>query len=406
MFPIKHIHVFRTVCREGTVTRAAEVLRRTQSSVSRSIREIEDSLGAPLFERHGRGMLLTDFGKALLHRVDRAFEQLEAARASLLDRDAERGLRGRTPGIFTLSVNELRLNVLQAFAGRTRVNTVARQLDVSQPAVSLAIRDIEAAAGFPVFNRNVSGVGLTPQGEVLLLHVKRALAELRVALAEITAMQGQVEGTVTVGTLPFARPYMLPVAVARLLREHPGLRIATVEGPFETLVSGLLAGDLDFVIGVLRPVELHPELVREEMFVQDMAVFARKGHPLATRRTLALKDIAASSWVLARRGTPTRNVIAKLFERSRLPQPDVVVESSDLTFILGLLLQSDMLTATSRHLFHHELESGSVVMLPVSLPGTARPVGILRRTKEHSSPGANLLIECVRQVRWSGREAG
>lgn len=158
-------------------------------------------------------------------------------------------------GIFSLSVNGVRLQVLQAFAMRTRVNLVARQLGVSQPAVSLATRDIESAAGFPVFDRNVSGVGLTPAGETLLLHVKRALAELRVAEAELAAMKGRLEGLVTVGTLPFARPYMLPVAVSRLLKEHPGLRVSTVEGPFETLVSGLLSGDLDFVIGVLRPVE-------------------------------------------------------------------------------------------------------------------------------------------------------
>jgi LysR family transcriptional regulator of gallate degradation len=398
MLPTKHIHVFRSVCREGTVTSAAEGLRRTQSSVSRSVRQIEESLGVPLFERHGRGMLLTEFGKALLQRVERAFDELESARTSLLEK--EPGRRLRHTGIFALSLSELRLQVLQAFAVRALVNQVARQLEVSQPAVSLAMRDIEAASGISVFSRNVSGVGLTPEGETLLLHVKRALSELRVAEMEIAAMKGEVEGTVTVGTLPFARPYMLPVAVARLLSEHPGLRIATVEGPFETQVSGLLCGDLDFVLGVLRPVELHPELVREELFVQDMAVFARAGHPLAKRGPLTPKDVVGEPWVLARRNTPTRNVISAVFQGAKLPQPNVVVESSDLTLIHGLLLQTDMLTATSRHLFHQEEASGSLVKLPVALPGTGRPVGILRRTREHSSPGANLLIQCVRELRW------
>lgn len=398
MFPSKHINVFRMVCREGTVTAAAEALRRTQSSVSRSVKEIEASLGVPLFERHGRGMLLTEFGKLLQQRVERAFVELESARSGLLEK--EPGRRLRNAGIFSLSVNEMRLEVLQAFAVRNRVHLIARQLGVSQPAISLAIRDLEAAAGFPVFNRNVSGVGLTPGGETLLQHVKRALAELRVAQAEVTALQGELQGGITVGTLPFSRPYMLPVAVARLLREHPGLRVSTVEGPFETLLSGLLVGDLDFVIGVLRPVELHPDLVREELFVQDMAVFARAGHPLAHRRRLALGDIVDQQWVLARRKTPTRNVLAALFERQRLPQPHVVVESSDLTFIHGLLLHSDILTATSTHLFHREQANRSLVQLPVALPGTARPVGILRRTDEHSSPGARLLIQCLREVRW------
>jgi LysR family transcriptional regulator of gallate degradation len=402
MLPTKHIHVFRTVCHEGSLARASQVLRRTPSSVSRSVREMEDSLGVPLFERHGRGTLPTAFGKALLLRVDRAFAELAAARASLALADAgpQAGRAPRSAPIFSLAINELRLEVLQAFTARTRVNLVARQLGVSQPAVSLAIRDLESAAGFPLFNRNASGLGLTPQGETLLLHVKRALAELRVAVAEVAVLQGRMTGRVTVGTLPFARPYMLPAAVARLLREHPGLRVTTVEGPAETLVSRLLSGDLDFVLGVLHPVDPHPELVREELFEQDMVVFVRAGHPLARRRQLALRDIAGEPWVLARAGTPTRNVVAALFERSGLPQPNVVVESSDLTFIHGLLLHSDMLTATSGHLFHRESAGGSLARLPVALPGTGRPVGILRRTHEHSSPGANLLLQCVREVAW------
>jgi LysR family transcriptional regulator of gallate degradation len=402
MFPIKHLHVFLTVCHEGKVTGAATVLRRTQSSVSRSVHEIERSLGVPLFERHGRGMLPTEFGKALLARTERAFGELESARTEL--REKEPGRRLRPAGIFAFAINELRLDVLQAFELRTRVNHVARQLGVSQPAVSQAIRDIEAAAGAPVFNRNVSGVGLAPGGETLLLHVKRALSELRVAQAEIGALKGELQGLVTVGALPFARPYMLPSAVARLLAEHPGLRVSTVEGPFEALVSRLRSGDIDFVVGVLRPYELHPELEREELYVQDMAVFARAGHPLARRRRLALKDLAGASWILARTKTPTRNVIAALFERHGLSPPSVAVESSDLTFIQNLLMRSDLLTATSQHLFYRQEASGNLVKLRIALPGTSRPVGILRRTSDHASPGAKLLMQCVREVPWPGLE--
>lgn len=66
--------------------------------------------------------------------------------------------------------------------------------------------------------------------------------------------------------------------------------------------------------------------------------------------------------------------------------------------IRGLLLNSDMVTAASRHLFQPEIDAGSLVVLPIDLPETSRPIGILRRTQDHSSPGAQLLIEEIRSM--------
>ncbi|QJW85517.1 hypothetical protein HK414_26175 [Ramlibacter terrae] len=79
-------------------------------------------------------------------------------------------------------------------------------------------------------------------------------------------------------------------------------------------------------------------------------------------------------------------------------EPSVAVESSDLSIIRGLLLETDMISAASRQLFQHELASGTLVTLPIRLAGTERAIGILRRTREHSSPGAQLLIEEIRSV--------
>lgn len=395
----KHLRAFLSVCREGSVTRAGENLRRAQSAISRSIQELEDTLGVELFERNARGMLLTDFGKTLSRRVEMAFGELQAAREELAAITAEDGLQLRNAPVFSLAVSERRLEVLIAFAERRHMGAVAQKLGVSQPAVSMALRDLEAGVGLPLFDRSAAGIGLTPAGELLLLHIKRALSQLRIAGAEISAMKGVVEGHITVGALPFGRPYMLPIAIARLLHEHRRLQVTTLEGPLDTLTAGLRCGDVDFVLGALPPPGAHDELVREELFSEPMAIFVRAGHPLTRQANVRLHDALRLDWVLSRKGTPTREVLAVLFTGLGLPQPRVAVESSDLSIIRGLLLESDMVSAASRHLFHHELQTGMLVTLPVPLPGTERPIGILRRTQDHSSPGAQLLIEHLRAVR-------
>jgi LysR family transcriptional regulator of gallate degradation len=396
---LKHLHVFRAVCEDGSMKKAGARLARAQSAVSRSVQELEDALGAPLFERNARGILLTEVGRLLLRRVDFAFTEMAAARAALAEIGSSSGERLLNAPIFSLAVGARRLEVLIAFAARRHMGAVAALLEISQPAVSMALRDFERSTGLTLFHRSAAGMRSTPAGEVLLVHVRRALAELRIAEAEIAAMQGSIEGRVTVGALPFARAYVLPAAMARLLRKHPRLTIGTVEGPFETLAAGLRCGDIDFLLGALQPVGQSSDLVREDLFGDRIAVIARADHALAGRGAVTAADLSAASWVLPRQGTPTRKVLAAAFGALGLPRPKVVAESSDLSIIRGLLLESDIVTAASLHLFHHELEAGSLVALPVELPEASRSVGVLRRPHDHISPGARLLIEEIRALR-------
>ncbi len=394
----KHLRVFHAVCRLGSMTKAADELRRAQSAVQNSIQQLEEALDVKLFERTTRGMLPTDAGKVLARRVEFAFEEMQAVRDALKEIYEESGLQPRNAPIFSLAVNERRLAVLVAFSEHKHMGAVAQQMNISQPAVSIALRDMEVSTGLALFDRSTSTIRLTSVGELLLVHIKRALTQLRLAVAEIAAMNGVMEGRVTIGALPFGRAYILPSAIANLHKRYPQLHFTTVEGPFETLTHGLWCGDIDLVLGALRPIEQYADLIREDLFSDRMVVIARAGHPLAAAQACTVREALDADWILPRRSTPTREVLRAAFETLGMPQPRVAVESSDLSMIRGLLLNSDMVTAASRHLFQPEIDAGSLVVLPIDLPETSRPIGILRRTQDHSSPGAQLLIEEIRSM--------
>jgi LysR family transcriptional regulator, regulator for genes of the gallate degradation pathway len=396
---LKHLHVFHAVCREGSMKWAGARLGRAQSAVSRSVQEIERALGVELFERHARGIVLTDAGRLLLKRVELALAELAAARDGLTETFGDQSGRLQNAPLFALALGHRRLDVLIAFAARQPVGAVATLLGVSQPAVSMAMRDFELSTGLAVFDRTAAGSRLTPAGDLLLAHVKRALAELRLAASEIAAMKGLMMGRVTVGALPFGRAYVLPVAIARVLEKHPHLRIVTVEAPFDALIADLQCGDIDFMLGALQPVGQSADLAREELFSDRMVVIVRADHPLARLTAVEAHHLLTAPWILPREGTPTRRVLDAAFDALGLPRPMAAAESSDLSIIRGLLLESDMMTAASRHLFHHELKAGMLVTLPIDLPEALRPIGILRRSRDHISPGARLLIEEIRAVR-------
>src|SRR5690606_3287332 len=252
-----------------------------RSAVSYSIEELERDVGGKLFERHERGMLPTEIGTVLLRRVEGAFAEMGRARQMLEDMADVQGVKLLNAPIFALSVGKRRLEILLAFADLMHMGAVAAKLGISQPAVSLAVRDLDVSTGLPLFQRSDGATRLTATGAALLLHLKRALAELRHASAEIAMLSGKIEGKVTVGALPFGGALILPKSIARLQGKHPNLTIATVEGSFETLAAGLWCGDIDLVVGALQPVGQYTTLVSERLFDDWIALIVRSGHPLA-----------------------------------------------------------------------------------------------------------------------------
>src|SRR5690606_28264871 len=142
--PTKHLRVFYTVAQQASMSKAAEELRRAPSAVANSIHQLEASLQVALFERTTRGVLLTEAGKILARRVEYAFEEMQTVREKLDEVHALNGTTPlRNPPIYSLAVNERRLAVLIAFAERKHMGEVAKQMQISQPAVSMALRDLE-----------------------------------------------------------------------------------------------------------------------------------------------------------------------------------------------------------------------------------------------------------------------
>ena len=393
--PTQYLRVFHCVAQLGSMSKASAQLRRAQSAVQRTIQQLEESLETRLFERTSRGILLTDSGKVLQGRVDHALAEMETARQAL---SMQGGTQPRhNAPIFSLALNERRLAILTAFSHYRHMSVVAQLLDVSQPAVSMTLRELEDSLGLTLFDRSSSPIGLTPAAELLLAHIKRALYQLRLARAEIAAQDGTLKGDITIGALPFGRPYILPTAIATLHAEHPALRFTTVEGPLETLSHALWCGDIDFIMGALPASEPYADLVQEDLFHDKLVVIARSGHPLETA-SAAIQTLADADWVLPPRRTPTRDVLMASLASLGAPPLNVTVESTDLSLIRGLLLGSNMLTAASRHLFQHELRNGMLSLLSVDLPDTQRTIGVLRRPQEHSSPGATRLIQVIRAL--------
>lgn len=391
---LRHLHAFSAVAAAGGIRRSSESLFRASSAVTRSVAALEASLDVRLFERKGRGMLLTRAGETVRLRADRIEAELREVRDEALRMSGRGG--GKVGGIDAL-LNERRLQAAALLAEVHYMPGVAHALGASQSAISQAITHLENMLGQPLFLRTAHGMLPTDPGRRWIERFERVLAELRHIPEDIAALAGVVRGVVTIGALPLARSQFLPLAIAAVQAKHPHLVIRSLQSPYDELTAGLLSGRIDFILGALRP-SSGVAFASETLFEDKVALVARAGHPLAGQKRIGMRDLERFPWVLSRAGAPLREQFERFFGEQGAVPPAPAVETGDLALVRGLLLASDMLTALSLHQLYHELRSGELVELRFALRGMERDIGITTRRGAHLAPGARALIEELRRL--------
>lgn len=370
---IMQLRFFCQVALRGSVSRAADDLFRTQSAITRAIRDLEAALNVTLFERHYSGMVPTEYGKCILPRARRAIDDLQAIPA-LLQKHHTRSSGPLADAGWLFNTRRLAIFIQLYHVNHTQ--TVAQQLGITQPAVSAALKVLEKGADSALFRRTPEGVRPTPAAELLYPPVSRALNELENIWSDIAARRGVLEGTVRIGALPLSRTRLLPSAIAAFLAQHPGITLMTNESPYESLVADMRAGNIDFIIGALRQDEDLPDLCSEALFEEDMLILLRNNHPLL-RHPDPRSQLATAQWVLP------------------LPQP--TVETGDAAMVRGLLQDSDMLAAVSASQMRFETDNGLLSVLPVPLPDTTRRIGLTFRAGSLPSPATQALLRFIYQ---------
>jgi LysR family transcriptional regulator of gallate degradation len=387
---LRRLRALLAVAEEGAIVRASATLHRSQSVVTRAVLELEQEIGAPLFERSRQGMLPTDIGRLLLHRVRRALDELRVAERDLAEAGA--------PARFAQKLSHRQLQVLIAIADGQSETQAARRLALTQPAVNRSLRELERLIGKPLFYRMPRGMIPTTAGEALVRRAKLALAEIDRVGDDIAAHRGRLTGRIGIGTLPLCATLLVPRAIDRLLREYPDLDVTILDGSYDALLASLRCGDIDILVGALRSPPPVGDVVQERLFDDQLSIVARSDHPLAGRPSLALRELAREQWIVPRRGTPARGRFEEIFALARIPPPVHAIESGSWVTVRALLLESDRLTVISRQQMRFEEESGMLTVLRVDLPGSVRPIGVTTRRGASPSRGVELLVGQLRAV--------
>ncbi len=290
------------------------------------------------------------------------------------------------------------LTLLMHLDDRRSILGAAEAANMSQPAASKLLAELEDTLGVALFVRHARGVEPTWYGEVLLRHARNALLELRQAQEEIADLKAGLTGHASLGTVVTSATGLVPMAVAELKARSPRLLI-NIEMDFsEVLVRQLLEGKFDIVVARIHHPERLADLIFEPFGEEPHAMYARADHPLGRKRGLALKHLVGQSWVLPPRGNVLRDRLTVLFLAERLELPKEVVETASLPVIISLLQMSEMVSALPSDVVRPYCESGVLRELPIRLDLRLGEAGIITRREQELSPGALAMRNALRTV--------
>lgn len=278
------------------------------------------------------------------------------------------------------------------------LHQAARETHMSQPAASKMLKDMEELFGVPFFERLPRGVRPTLYGETLIRHVRMALTNLSQGQDAIATLQAGLTGQVDIGVIITASMTLVPQAIMRTKAQAPKLCIGVEVETSHVLLARLKRGELDFLIARILDPEDDSDLVYEDLSEETECAVARLGHPLLTRTDLRLQELADASWILSPRGSILRHRFDMMFRRIDLEPPTNVVETTAMSVIKSLLQQTDLLHVMPVDVARYYVSSNELAMLPIELPCQMDSFGIIMRRNHVLSPGAQRLLQHVREV--------
>jgi DNA-binding transcriptional LysR family regulator len=181
-------------------------------------------------------------------------------------------------------------------ARRLHFRKAAEALAIAQPALSRQIAQLESALGVRLLNRSSRRVELTPAGTALLARAEPVLSALRQVPADLRAVAEGRVGRLRVAFTGLAMATVLPDILRGFHRQFPGIRLELNESPTAVQLAALKAGEID--CGFFHPDGPSPGIGTTLLLRERNGVLLPSDHPLRARRTVRLKDLAATPFVL------------------------------------------------------------------------------------------------------------
>jgi DNA-binding transcriptional LysR family regulator len=292
------------------------------------------------------------------------------------------------------------LRMIVALEEQEMVSAAAQTMNISQPAASRMIAEMESLLNAQLCERLSRGVRLTPLGQSLARHARSVLLQLLQAEQEITDMRTGRSGSVALGAVTAPAIDLAAPAISKIRSIFPKIELNIKIDTSNVLARDLLASRLDFIIARV-PDDLDPALFDWlTIGVEEACLIVRGGHPLLAHAPVKLSQLNAYDWVMQPRGTPLRRTIENMFLAKNLSPPGRLSNTASLLLTMIMVAKSDAIAPMSveaaKFVASHGDAPGPIEILPTQFEIVVQPYSLIKVRNRAMSPAAQSVYDFVR----------
>lgn len=306
-----------------------------------------------------------------------------------------------SPAISRSLFNRLRykhLHMLVALSSSQNLHRASQSLNMSQPAATRMLREIEDMFACDLFERLPRGMRPTALGKELIRFAESALSGLDRCAEELMMRQQGGYGYLSIGTIMGAAPDLVMDSIAQIKTLNPQMRIRIMGDTSDQVIQLLEQGRIDLAIARRNAATDSEHYTFEPLGNERMLVVVHAGHPLAQREHLPLAELVSDwPWILQPQTSPARIGFDEALQHLALPQPADIIECSSVYSMQQLIQLTDAIMVLSESALRDYLKMGLVVALPVVLKVQLAPFGMLLRKGDPVSRELGLFIDMLRQ---------
>ncbi|MHB8829290.1 MAG: LysR family transcriptional regulator [Syntrophales bacterium] len=248
-------------------------------------------------------------------------------------------------------------------AARTLSFTLAaRELFITQPAVTAQIKSLEDYCNIKLFKRKGRGLCLTDEGQTLYAHAIRVFEYEKEIDNVIQDMRQLKRGVLRVGATKAYTLYIMPFLIHAFHLLHPLVKIDVNEGNSTDLIQNLL--DLQIEVGLIATPEDRTDLTFIPFSCEEIMLIMAPDHRLAKKESIILNDIRQEPIIMKHSGSGTRRVIDRFFAEYQFI-PNILMETSNDGLIVEMVKRGEGIAFLVKPLFTAELENHQIVTVPM-----------------------------------------
>ena len=277
-----------------------------------------------------------------------------------------------------------RLNVFEAVARHRSFSRAAAELHLTQPAVSMQLRQLEQEVGLPLIEQMGRRLDVTPAGREIVECARSLIARLRETEEALNALKGHRGGELAISTVSTAK-YHVPKLLAEFRRQHPDVQVRLSVSNREVVVRDLANNAVDLAIMGTPPRGL--DTIAVPFAKHPIAIIAAPDHPLARRRRLPLARLAGDTFLIREPGSGTRSAMERFFAARRF-RPRETIEMSSNETIKQAVMAGMGVSFLSLHTVSLELQAERLIVLDIAGTPVMRAWHVIHRERKRLSPVA------------------